>query len=61
MCSHRLEKIVDSRILHGIELCKFLALSALFEFSYTFFIDNPLFEKHMVFLVDDIHAGRNGN
>lgn len=28
MCSHRLEKIVDSRILHGIELCKFLALSA---------------------------------
>lgn len=52
MCSHRLEKIVDSRILHGIELCKF---------SYTFFIDNPLFEKHMVFLVDDIHAGRNGN
>lgn len=28
MCSHRLEKIVDSRILHGIKLCKFLALSA---------------------------------
>ena len=27
MCSHRLEKIVNSKILHGIELCKFIALS----------------------------------
>lgn len=81
MCSHGLEKVIDSRILYLIEVCKFLALSTskqkqwveiddyappckipfniLLEIFYIVFTDNPLFEEHRVFLVDDIRVGCN--